>query len=125
MNHEEDRASRQQFKTWCLENRLRLKKDAAGYPVAVSIGKYKGTDHFYEGFGSEWVGVYVARETANKFTYLHKRLLKAGCVPLAVGDDEGTYKIKTWNAIPLAKDLKIIKGAPRITNPYWLREQGE
>jgi hypothetical protein len=123
MNREEDKVCRQQFKTWCLENRLRLRKDEAGYPIATAIGKYKGIDSFYDGFGDDWVGVHVARETSNKFTYLHKRLLKAGCVPLAIGDDEGTYKIKTWNAIPLAKDLKIVKGAPRITDPHWLREK--
>ncbi len=123
MNQKEDRTSRRQFKAWCLENRLRLRKDEAGYPVAVAIGKYKNTDRFYEGFGDDWVGVYVARETSNKFTYLHKRLLKSGCIPLAVGDDEGTYKIKAWNAVLLAKDLKIVKGAPRITNPHWLREK--
>lgn len=123
MNHEEDKASRHHFKEWCLENRLRLKKDDAGYPIAAAIGRYKGIDLFYEGFSDDWIGVFVARETSNKFTYLHKRLLKAGCVPIAVGDDEGTYQIKTWNAIPLAKDLKIVKGAPRITDPYWLRER--
>ena len=123
LTQKEDMQSRRQFREWCNENRLRLKNGPDGFPIAASIGKYKGLDQFYEGLGEDWVGVFVSRETPNKFTYLHKRLLKAGCEPLVIGDNEGTYRIKSWNALPVAKHLKITKGAPRTTDPYWLREK--
>ena len=50
------------FKTFCRNNRLRLKEAGDGLPVAQAIGKFK-EDQFFCNFKSGTIGVYVTRET--------------------------------------------------------------
>ena len=65
------------FKTFCKNNRLRLKEDGDGLPVARAIGKFKA-DQFFCNFKDGTIGVYVTRETQRQFTYLNKKLIKMG-----------------------------------------------
>ena len=57
------------FKTFCKNNRLRLREAGDGLPVARAIGKFK-EDQFFCNFRNGTIGVYVTRETQRQFTYL-------------------------------------------------------
>ena len=46
------------FKTFCKNNRLRLKEDDDGLPVARAIGKFSN-DQFFCNFQDGTIGVYV------------------------------------------------------------------
>ena len=81
------------FKTFCKNNRLRLKEASDSLPVARAIGKFK-EDEFFCNFKDGSIGVYASRETPRQFTYLHKKLIKL---------------------------LKIKKGAAKVKDPQWLR----
>ena len=111
------------FKTFCKNNRLRLKEDGDGLPVARAIGKFK-EDQFFCNFKNGTIGVYVTRETQRQFTYLNKKLIKMGCVPTQLGDFEASYDLEWMNIPPVARLLKIKKGAPKVKDPKWLRENG-
>ena len=109
------------FKTFCKNNRLRLKEDGDGLPVARAIGKFK-TDQFFCNFKDGTIGVYVTRESQRQFTYLNKKLLKMGCVPTQLGDFEASYDLEWMNIPPVARLLKIKKGAAKVSDPKWLRQ---
>jgi hypothetical protein len=109
------------FKTFCKNNRLRLKESGDGLPVARAIGKFK-EDEFFCNFKDGSIGVYAARETPRQFTYLHKKLMKLGCIPHQTGDFEGSYDLEWMNIPPVARLLKIRKGAAKVKDPKWLRE---
>ena len=109
------------FKTFCKNNRLRLREDGDGLPVARAIGKFK-EDQFFCNFRDGTIGVYVTRETPRQFTYLHKKLTKLGCVATQLGDFEGAYDLEWMNIPPVARLLKIKKGAAKVKDPKWLRE---
>jgi hypothetical protein len=109
------------FKTFCKNNRLRLKEDGDGLPVARAIGKFN-EDQFYCNFKSGTIGVFVTRETQRQFTYLHRKLTKLGCVATQLGDFEAAYDLEWMNIPPVAKLLKIKKGAAKVKNPKWLQE---
>ena len=111
------------FKTFCKNNRLRLKEDGDGLPVARAIGKFK-QDQFFCNFKDGTIGVYVTRETQRQFTYLNKKLVKMGCVPTQLGDFEASYDLEWMNIPPVARLLKIKKGAAKVKDPKWLRENG-
>ena len=66
---EEEVFSRQieTFKTFCKNNRLRLKEDGDGLPIARAIGKFR-EDQFFCNFKDGTIGVYVTRETQRQFT---------------------------------------------------------
>tara|TARA_B110000211_G_scaffold233160_1_gene298599 strand:+ start:178 stop:546 length:369 start_codon:yes stop_codon:yes gene_type:complete len=112
------------FKTFCRNNRLRLKEAGDGLPIAKAIGKFS-EDHFFCNFKSGTIGVYVTRETPRQFTYLNRALVKLGCVPTQTGDFEGSYDLDWMNIPPVASLLKIKKGAAKVKNPSWLREPNE
>ena len=122
---EEERSSKHinTFKTFCKNNRLRLREAGDGLPVAKAIGKFK-EDQFFCNFKDGTIGVYVTRETQRQFTYLHKKLTKLGCVATQLGDFEGSYDLEWMNIPPVARLLKIKKGAPKVKDPKWLRENG-
>ena len=109
------------FKTFCRNNRLRLRESGDGLPVARAIGKFK-SDQFFCNFKEGTIGVYVTRETQRQFTYLNKKLVKMGCIPTQLGDFEASYDLEWMNIPPVAKLLKIKKGAAKVKHPKWLRE---
>ena len=109
------------FKTFCKNNRLRLREDGDGLPVARAIGKFK-RDQFFCNFRDGTIGVYVSRETQRQFTYLHKKLTKLGCIATQLGDFEASYDLEWMNIPPVARLLKIKKGAAKVKDPKWLRE---
>ena len=109
------------FKTFCKNNRLRLREAGDGLPVAKAIGKFK-EDQFFCNFKDGTIGVYVTRETQRQFTYLHKKLTKLGCVATQLGDFEGAYDLEWMNIPPVARLLKIKKGDAKVKDPKWLRE---
>jgi len=108
------------FKTFCKNNRLRLKEDGDGLPVARAIGKFN-SDQFFCNFQSGTIGVYVTRETPRQFTYLHRTLTKLGCVATQLGDFEASYDLEWMNIPPVASLLKIKKGRAKVKDPKWLR----
>ena len=109
------------FKTFCKNNRLRLKEAEDGLPVARAIGKFK-EDEFFCNFKDGSIGVYATRETPRQFTYLHKKLIKLGCIPHQEGEFEASYDLEWMNIPPVARLLKIRKGAAKVKDPKWLRE---
>ena len=111
-----------EFKRFCRKNRLRLRESEDGLPVARSIGKWK-TDELYCSFEERSVGLYVARETPNQFTFLCKKLIKMQCEPLALGEFDGCFRVSYWDIPPVAKHLKIVKGKAKVANPSWLRKK--
>jgi hypothetical protein len=110
------------FKIFCRNNRLRLREAGDGLPIARAIGKF-AEDQFYCNFKSGSIGVYVTRETQRQFTYLNRKLQKLGCQPHQIGDFEGTYDIEWMNIPPVAKLLKIKKGAAKVKDPTWLQDR--
>jgi hypothetical protein len=109
------------FKTFCKNNRLRLKEAEDGLPVARAIGKFK-EDEFFCNFKDGSIGVYATRETPRQFTYLHKKLIKLGCIPHQEGEFEASYDLGWMNIPPVARLLKIKKGAAKVANPQWLHK---
>jgi len=109
------------FKTFCKNNRLRLKESDDGLPIAQAIGKFNG-DQFFCNFKDGSIGVYVARDTPRHFTYLNKKLERLGCIPTQLGDFEAAYDLEWMNIPPVARLLKIKKGAAKVKDPKWLRE---
>ena len=109
------------FKTFCKNNRLRLKEAEDGLPIAQAIGKFS-EDQFYCNFKDGTIGVYVTRETQRHFTYLNKKLVRLGCIPTQLGDFEAAYDLEWMNIPPVARLLKIKKGAAKVKDPKWLRE---
>ncbi len=120
---EEERSSKHinTFKTFCKNSRLRLREAGDGLPGAKAIGKFK-EDQFFCNFKDGTIGVYVTRETQRQFTYLHKKLTKLGCVATQLGDFEGSYDLEWMNSPPVARLLKIKKGAAKVKDPKWLGE---
>jgi hypothetical protein len=110
------------FKTFCKNNRLRLKEDEDGMPIARAIGKFN-RDQFFCNFKEGTIGVYATRETQRQFTYLNKKLTRMGCIPTQLGDFEAAYDLEWMNIPPVARLLKIKKGAAKVKDPSWLREQ--
>jgi hypothetical protein len=108
------------FKTFCKNNRLRLKEDDDGLPVARAIGKFSN-DQFFCNFQDGTIGVYVYRESSRQFTYLNKKLMKLGCEPTQLGDFEASYDLEWMNIPPVAQLLKIKKGRAKVKDPQWLR----
>jgi hypothetical protein len=123
MTEKEDKKSRREFRKWARENNLRLKRGTDCLPIVTARGTYKGQDTLCEGWGDEWVGVYVERETQKKFTFLVKKLVKLGCEPIAVGDQDGLFRVKQWNALPIARLLKMVKMTRTYKNPTWLHQK--
>jgi hypothetical protein len=109
------------FKTFCKNNRLRLKEAEDGLPIAQAIGKFS-EDQFYCNFKDGTIGVYVTRDTQRHFTYLNKKLVRLGCIPTQLGDFEAAYDLEWMNIPPVARLLKIKKGAAKVKDPKWLRE---
>jgi len=109
------------FKTFCKNNRLRLREASDGMPIARAIGKFN-EDQFFCNFRTGTIGVFVTRETQRQFTYLHKKLTKLGCVATQLGDSEGAYDLEWMNIPPVARLLKIKKGAAKVRDPKWLRD---
>ncbi|MCS5550912.1 MAG: hypothetical protein NZ811_05290 [Gammaproteobacteria bacterium] len=109
------------FKTFCKNNRLRLKEDGDGLPVARAIGKFS-SDQFFCNFKDGTIGVFVTRESQRQFTYLNKKLLKMGCIPTQLGDFEASYDLEWMNIPPVARLLKIKKGAAKVKDPSWLKK---
>jgi len=109
------------FKIFCKNNRLRLKEDDDGLPVARAIGKFS-RDQFFCNFQEGTIGVYATRDSQRQFTYLNKKLIRMGCVPTQLGDFEASYDLEWMNIPPVARLLKIKKGAAKVRDPKWLRE---
>ena len=49
-------------------------------------------------------------------------MTKLGCVATQLGDFEGAYDLEWMNIPPVARLLKIKKGAAKVKDPKWLRE---
>ena len=100
------------FKTFCKNNRLRLREDGDGLPVARAIGKFS-RDQFFCNFKDGTIGVYVTRESQRQFTYLNKKLAKLGCVATQLGDFEASYDLE-WK-----KEKHLVTGgrSSRKTDP--------
>lgn len=113
MKTKEQRKYEKDFKEFCKANRLRLCTAEDGYPIARGSGR-RSTDHFFDGF-TDSVGVWMERDSKKKFSFAHKKLLGLGCIPLVTCDTEGTYKIPYEKALPVARFLRIVKGAARGT----------
>ncbi len=110
------------FKTFCESNRLRYRLAEDSHAVAVSSGKWKN-DQFFDGFGKGIVGIYVQRETKTQYTYLKKRLIdKFGCEVTQDGETEGCFTVEAWQALPIAKHLRIVMHKARVSNPKWLHK---
>jgi hypothetical protein len=109
------------FKRFCRNNRLRLRENTDGLPIARAIGKWSA-DHLYCRFEDGKVGLYVERETKNQFTFLCKKLASLECEALAVGDYDGCFALEYWDIPAVAKHLKIVKGKAKVSNPTWLKK---
>ena len=110
------------FKRFCRNNRLRLRENDDGLPIARAIGKWK-SDHLFCRFEDGKVGVYVERETKNQFTFLCKKLRAMNCEPLAVGEFDGCFALNYFDIPQVAKHLKIVKGKAKVSNPAWLKKK--
>ena len=102
--------TKQEFKEFCIENNLRYKKDACGDPISPSRKGLK-TDQLYW-TGSDEIGVYAARLSQKKFTFLKKRLVEEyGLRINQDADTDSTFIATKEQAIKVASYLGCAKNA--------------
>jgi hypothetical protein len=107
---------KKKFKEFAKANRLRIKRDKDGLPIIVARGKkYEGW-HLYEGFGDDFVGLYITRPTTAKTKYSLRKLRKMGFYPLREGDFEAIFKIPYSRAWEVAKEFGMVKKKPSNQN---------
>ena len=100
------------FKTFCKNNRLRLKEAGDGLPVARAIGKFK-TDQFFCNFEDGTIGVKYATNRIGKFTKTITLSTNADKRPVILtikGEvksppkDEGAMPVKKNEGSPLERN---------------------
>ena len=107
---------KKKFKEFAKANRLRLKRDKDGLPIVTARGKkYEGW-HLYEGFGDDFVGLYVIRATTAKMKYSLRKLKKLGFYPWKEGDFEALFKISYSRAWEVANMFGMVKKRPSNQN---------
>jgi hypothetical protein len=104
------------FKRFAKANRLRLERSEDGLPIVSARGqKYKGW-HLYEGFGDDFVALYIVRDTPAKLKHSVRSVKKLGLTLLKEGDIEAVFKVPYSKAWSIAKELKMVKKLPSNQN---------
>jgi len=100
---------KRKFRDFAKKKRLRLARGEDGFPIVVSRGKeYEGC-HLFEGFGNQFVGLYVVRDTTFKMSHTYGALRRMGLEPIAQGDLESTFKVPYSLVMKIARKFKMVK----------------
>ena len=116
---------KKKFREFAKANRLRLKRGEDGFPIVTARGKAYKNWHLYEGFGDEFVGLYIARDTQAKFKHSLRKVKKMGLNPYQEGDFEACFKIPYSRVWEIAKAFSMVKKQPSNQNVYGLKKWRE
>ena len=100
---------KKKFKQFAKKNRLRIKTAEDGNPIVVARGKKFQNCFLFEGFGDDYVGLYIVKNTPGKLTYLANKLERMGLDVLNRGDYEASFKIPYARVMAIAKTFSMIK----------------
>lgn len=104
------------FKRFAKANRLRLERSEDGLPIVSARGqKYEGW-HLYEGFGDDFVALYIVRDTPAKLKHSVRSVKKLGLTLLKEGDIEAVFKVPYSKVWGVAKEFKMVKKLPSNQN---------
>ena len=119
---------KKKFREFAKANRLRLKRGEDGFPIVTARGKAYENWHLYEGFGDDFVGMYIVRDTAGKLKHSVRKIRKMGLYPWREGDFEAIFKVPYSKVWEVAKAFNMVKKQPSNQNMSGLnnfRKQGE
>ena len=107
---------KKKFKNFAKANRLRLKRSEDGLPIVVARGKQFAGWHLYEGFGDEFVGLYITRDTPGKLKHSVRKIKNMGFTPHQEGDFDACFKIPYSKVWQVAKAFHMVKKSPSNQN---------
>lgn len=113
------------FKTFAKANRLRLERSEDGLPIVAARGKKFQGWHLYEGFGDDFVALYITRDTPAKLKHSVRFVKKLGLTLIQEGDLEAVFKVPYNQLWRVAKELKMVKKSPSNQNLSGLTQYRE
>ena len=105
-----ERKSKNVYKKFCEENRIRYAIDDCGNPISPSRVRKFGNDHlWWTGTDDGRIGVTVERPTPATYNGIRKKLIEAGCIAQQEGDSEGNFFVMQERALKVAELIKATK----------------
>lgn len=105
-----ERKSKNVYKKFCEENRIRYALDDCGNPISPSrVRKFAGDHLWWTGTNDGRIGVTIQRPTPATYNGVRKKLLQIGCTPQQEGDSEGNFFVTEENAIKVAELIRATK----------------
>jgi len=105
-----ERKSKNVYKKFCEENRIRYALDDCGNPISPSRVRKFGADHlWWTGTDDSRIGVSVERPSPATYKGIKKKLVEAGCVLEQEGDSEGNFFVSQDNALKVAELIRATK----------------
>ena len=100
---------KKKFRKFAKDNRLRLVRDEDGLPIVKSRGKDIEGTHLFDGFGNQFVGLYIWRDSKFKMSHTYSKLVRAGYEPICRAEQEATFKIPYSKIMKIAREFNMIK----------------
>jgi len=105
-----ERKSKNKFKQFCENNKLRYKLNEVGEPISPSRVRKFSDDHlWWTGLDDGRIGVSVRRPTETTYNKVKKKLVSMGCTLSQDGDTEGNFFVTEKDAVKVAKFLHTNK----------------
>mgnify|MGYP003634938165 FL=1 len=105
-----ERKSKNVYKKFCEENRIRYALDDCGNPISPSrVRKFSGDHLWWTGTDDGRTGVTVERTTPATYNSIKKKLIEAGCTLEQEGDSEGNFFVAQESVLKAAELLKVTK----------------
>ena len=105
-----ERKSKNVYKKFCEENRIRYAIDDCGNPISPSRVRKFANDHlWWTGTDDGRIGVTVERLTPATYKGIRKKLIEAGCTVQQDGDSEGNFFVMQEHAVKVAELIKATK----------------
>lgn len=125
-----ERKSKNVYKKFCEENRIRYALDDCGNPISPSRVRKFSKDHlWWRGTDDGTVGVSIERPTPATYNGVKKKLLAAGCLLEQEGDSEGNFTVAEKDVLKVAEIIKATKKKGSVNRSkkmkeYWANKEG-
>ena len=125
-----ERKSKNVYKKFCEDNRIRYVLDDCGNPISPSrIRKFSGDHLWWTGTDDGRIGVTVERPTAATYKGIKKKLIEAGCALQQEGDSEGNFFVMEQHALKVAEHIRATKkkgssSRSKRMKEYWANKEG-
>jgi hypothetical protein len=125
-----ERKSKNVYKKFCEDNRIRYVLDDCGNPISPSrIRKFSGDHLWWTGTDDGRIGVTVERPTAATYKGIKKKLIEAGCALQQEGDSEGNFFVMEQHALKVAELIRATKkkgssSRSKRMKEYWANKEG-